>query len=487
MRTLVFVLACFAASTYAQTCQRVVCYYTNWSQYRPEPYKFFPENIDPRLCTHINYAFAKMNGNMLAAFEWNDMSEPWAKGMYERTKDHVKAQNPNAKIMLSVGGWNMGSEPFTAMVGAAVSREEFATTSVTFLREQGFDGLDLDWEYPANRGSPAEDKHNFIELLKVLNAAFDADAAATGNERLLLTAAVAAGKTTIDSGYDVPGAAAALDFINIMTYDLHGGWDNITGHNSPLYADPSETGDQAYLNVDWAARYWESLGLPKDKLVLGLPTYGRTFTLTSTTLNSLGDSVKGGGTAGQYTREAGFLSYYEICALINAGTPVHRIASQKVPYIVSGDQWIGYDDEESLREKVRYTLNSGYGGVMVWALDLDDFTNSCGAGASPLMNTIFNECGLTAPSPATQVDAGATEAPAAAATTAAPAGGDPVVSGDGGFCDGKADGLYADSTDCGYYYNCAGGQTNRMQCASGTVYSAAGGSCDFPANVPECA
>lgn len=65
----------------ASTCQRVVCYYTNWSQYRPEPFKFFPENIDPRLCTHINYAFAKMNGNQLAAFEWNDMSETWAKGM----------------------------------------------------------------------------------------------------------------------------------------------------------------------------------------------------------------------------------------------------------------------------------------------------------------------------------------------------------------------------------------------------------------------
>jgi hypothetical protein len=66
--------------TYKASLRRV-CYYTNWAQYRNGPGKFYPENVDPSLCTHIIYAFAKMVGNHLAAFEWNDESTPWMKGM----------------------------------------------------------------------------------------------------------------------------------------------------------------------------------------------------------------------------------------------------------------------------------------------------------------------------------------------------------------------------------------------------------------------
>lgn len=71
------------------------------------------------------------------------------------------------KTLLAIGGWNMGSEPFTVMVDTDVSRKDFALFAANFLRERSFDGLDLDWEYPANRGSPAEDKRKFTLLVKV--------------------------------------------------------------------------------------------------------------------------------------------------------------------------------------------------------------------------------------------------------------------------------------------------------------------------------
>lgn len=119
--------------------------------------------------------------------------------------------------------------------------------------------------------------------------------------------------------------------------------------------------------------------------------YGRSFTLTSSTSGVGAPATP--GTAGTYTREAGYLAYYEVCELISKGAQLNYIDDQHVPYLVSGNQWVGYDNERSLREKVRYIRDNGFGGAMVWALDLDDFKGHfCGKGNYPLLNAIKDEC-----------------------------------------------------------------------------------------------
>ena len=102
---------------------------------------------------------------------------------------NLKQQNPELKVLLAVGGWNLGSGPFTAMVATPTSRDHFISTSIDFLRERNFDGLDLDWEYPADRGSPPEDRARFTALVQELRAAFDAEGQGTNRPPLLLTAA----------------------------------------------------------------------------------------------------------------------------------------------------------------------------------------------------------------------------------------------------------------------------------------------------------
>ncbi|XP_071953623.1 probable chitinase 10 isoform X2 [Antedon mediterranea] len=376
-----------------------ICYYTNWSQYRSaDVAKFVPEDIDPYLCTHIVYAFAKIgSGNSLQAYEWNDESTSWSVGMYEKVVN-MKSQNPSLKVLLAVGGWTFGSLGFTRMVATSNTRQQFITKSIKFLRKHCFDGLDIDWEYPADRGSPLEDKQRFTLLVQEMRVAFNAEAIPTGKERLLLTAAVSAGESKIDRGYEVAKLATELDWIGLLSYDLHGSWDSTVGHHSALYSHDSSANNRK-LTIKWAAEKWLIAGTPRNKLVIGLATYGRSFKLRSSSKTSLGSAANGGGDQGQHTREAGFLSYYEICQMISSGgtsvdSPSAESPSIAAPYAYKGNQWVGYHNQDSFRTILQYIKSEGLAGAMVWSLDLDDFSGrGCGQGKYPLLNVIKQELG----------------------------------------------------------------------------------------------
>ena len=145
-----------------------------------------------------------------------------------------------------------------------------------------------------------------------LREAFEAEAQEVKRGRLLLTAAVPVGPDNINGGYDVPAVASYLDFINLMAYDFHGKWESQAGHNAPLYAPSSDSEWRKQLSVDHASNLWVRLGTPREKLVIGMATYGRSFTLSNARNFRVNDAASGGGTAGVYTREAGFLAYYEV-------------------------------------------------------------------------------------------------------------------------------------------------------------------------------
>ncbi|KDR12054.1 putative chitinase 2 [Zootermopsis nevadensis] len=343
----------------------VVCYVSTWSVYRVGRGSWSLDNLDPTLCTHLVYAFAGLDNrtNTIRSLdEYHDLEDNYGKGNYKKMTA-LKNRYPHLKVSLAIGGWNEGSTNYSIMASNPASRQTFISSVSNFIRKYGFDGLDLDWEYPAKRGGAPGDKENFVHLVKELREEFD-------KHGWLLTAALGVGQDTVDAAYNIPALSRYLDYIHAMCYDLHGSWDKRVGANAPLKStQPDDT-----LTVEYAIKYLLKQGAPARKLV-NVPASPKGF-------------------PGPYTKEDGFMGYNEICVNISNGWKTFWDDNSMTPYAVQGNKVITYDDERSIAEKVNFAIKLDLAGTMVWSVDTDDFHGDCinnsGGGSSnyPLMRTI---------------------------------------------------------------------------------------------------
>ncbi|XP_043252760.1 probable chitinase 10 [Colletes gigas] len=362
---------------------KVVCYFTNWAWYRRGIGRYLPENIDHTLCTHIVYGFAVLDYSELTV-KAHDSWADYDNHFYERVVAYKKR---GLKVLLALGGWNdSAGDKYSRLVNSPTARKKFISHAVQFLEKYDFDGLDLDWEYPVCwqvdcKKGPPSDKQGFADLLRELSSVLRP-------KGLLLSAAVSPSKKVIDKGYDVPALAKYLDWIAVMTYDFHGQWDKKTGHVAPLYYHPED--DYSYFNANFSINYWIKKGAPRRNIVMGMPLYGQSFSINDPSAGTDLNAPASAGQAGEFTRAAGFLSYYEICDRIRkrGWTVVQDPQRRMGPYAYKGNQWVSFDDAEMIERKAQFVRDMGLGGGMVWALDLDDFRGRCGEGPHPLMHTL---------------------------------------------------------------------------------------------------
>jgi chitinase len=370
----------------------VVGYFENWAQYRKRDCKFKVSHIDANLFTHIIYGFGKVDFGSrenpkfeIAPFEANDMGPG---GQYQQVND-LKKKHPHLKTLLAIGGWTFNDPPevagagstawvFSTMVSKPEYREYFINHAIKYLRAADFDGLDLDWEYPTDegRGGAPEDRENFTALCREFKAAAAKEAAKSGKEPMLLTMAAGAHKSET---LDLKELGEILDWVNLMAYDFYGGWAEQTGMNAPLSGDPT-----ANWYIAKAVDKWLEGGIPPERLVLGMPSYGRSFKGVKDP--APGSSAGGAGIKGRCTAAEGFLAYTEVVALIESGqykTYWDPISSTPYAFNESTGSWISYDDIRSINIKVDLVDEKDLGGGMFWAIDLDDFHNDY-----PLITTV---------------------------------------------------------------------------------------------------
>jgi len=385
--TNILICLLFACTTSLLGQERdVIGYYPSWD-WKDREMLVNPQTIPYKKLTIINYSFflptpeGKIIGKDPEADKYllmNSVDSLSGKRLFKASLIEEAHRN-KVKVLVAIGGWD-DSGIFPQVAKDPLKRSMFAHSCIELINLYGFDGIDIDWEYPGyepHNGTP-DDKENFTVFLQTIRDSLDALEKNTHKYYILSAALPASVTHTVN--LEVGKIAGILDFINIMTYDLHGPWEPLSNHNAPLY--PSEGGDSS-LTIDGAFKlYHETYGIPAEKINLGVPFYGHTFK-ECTGLHS-----EHGGGENSLFPEPGSANYYDIIGVSdlfekfwdkNAGVPYMTSKSKNV--------FISFDDPKSVELKAEYVLDNNARGLIIWQI-MGDYLDD---GKTPLLDAIHQK------------------------------------------------------------------------------------------------
>ena len=403
---------------------RNVMYYGDWSIWGGEG-NFYPKDIPADQITHLNFAFLDFDSNGDLEFtdtdaavgapvgqtgvQWNSASS----GILNAIQD-LRGKNPNMKIGVSLGGWSKSGD-FSEVAADPVKRQNLVENVTRFIKYTNMDFVDVDWEYPADvrqpdlvdnvndEGTPnavPEDKENYIILLNEIRESIDEQSEELG-KTYELSVALPASQSKLSSGIDIDGLFEVVDFANIMTYDMNGGWGDRSGHHTALYGNPADPNYDQGLSVDQTVQFLREEGAPAEKIVIGAAFYTRGWhevaegndpllpglfqTAEQSNRNAdltatYGAKNKSPLVVGDGGRAGGVWPYRNIPDLISAtsGLTEYWDDVAKAPYMYSTEtgEFFSFDNERSIGYKTQYVQEEELGGVISWMQSQDKETTS---------------------------------------------------------------------------------------------------------------
>jgi len=388
-----------------QSDKTIIGYWASWQWY--DRLKFAePWVFDYRKYTRVNFAFFQTNeqgdlfgtdswadpNTLFGPYNWNGVEGvdtkycSWdlpgekmcAHHFYEKGLLHlVKAAG--AEIWPSIGGWSL-SDPFPVMAKNEVSRTRFAEQCVELIEEYGFDGIDIDWEYPGyedHSGTP-DDTHSYNLLLQAVREKLQELGEKTG-KFYGLTAALPCGTSHINN-IDIPTAAKYLTELNLMTYDYFGAWSPTTGANAPLYSQNWGPPEVARYSIDGCVKNWVEGGGSPNAINIGLPFYGRSYEKAK----HLNETHTGKPDETNWWQDEGSPQYFNIVNKLPDLVSIrHELTKTQYAYnpkVVDNREiggMVSYDDEEAICDKTGYALEHELNGFIVWEMSgdlMDDYT-----------------------------------------------------------------------------------------------------------------
>lgn len=359
---------------------KVVGYFPQWGLYGGYVFGgYFVKNLvttgSATRLTHLNYAFANVVNSQCASFDtWADYQDPLPAdetvdgqpdslaanafvGNFHQLQE-LKHLYPDLQIVISIGGGSADPTAFS-IAASPENRASFVKSCIDMyirgnfapgIHEPGiFDGIDIDWEYPATTA----DETNFTALLQEFRKQLDAI-----GPGMTLSMAAPAGSWAYQY-INLPTIQHTLNHFNLMTYDFDGPWTYTTGFVAPLYQsslDPDPTN-----NANYSVKSYLAMGIAADKIVFGVPFYGYEWGGVPNVNHGLFEPGTPEGSGSEYNYIMSIDSTYQ----------KYRDPITQAPWLYDGNNFWTYDDPVSLAFKMDYVRKQRLGGVMIWEISGD--------------------------------------------------------------------------------------------------------------------
>jgi chitinase len=341
-----------------------VGYYQSWSVWRAEDcHPVAPDEIDvvANGYTHLAYSFASIDSNYRL--------EPWLSDYmgevprYEQFNS-LKQKYPGLKTLIAIGGWTFNNPGeteyrFSDASMTAENRAIFAQSILDFMVLYGFDGIDLDWEFPGDttHGGRQGDKENYALLVQEIRSVFDAD-----GKDYVITVATPVGISRIEQGFDLLELQKGVDFFHFMNYNTftHFSQDHIIGAST----------DMPFIFK--SIKYFLDAGLKPNKIVLGLAAYGRTYNLMDPNCATAGCLFTSGGIGG-CAGDEGVMPNFTIDEYLDNGNYKSKYYNPKsgtMELVVDDTLFISYDNIKTYKIKHEYAKLACFRGMMWWSSDM---------------------------------------------------------------------------------------------------------------------